>query len=50
MNLTPDDYFNNGLIEAARFGNQTIMKNNLSDEQCQELHRVLSERYSTVKE
>ena len=35
--MKPDDYFNNGLFEMARFGTHTIMKNNMDAEQRQKL-------------
>ena len=47
--MKPDDYFNNGLFEMARFGTHTIMKNNMDDEQRQKLLNNLKRRYPKLK-
>lgn len=47
--MEPDDYFNNGLFEMARFGTHTIMKNNMDDEQRQKLLNNLKRRYPKLK-
>lgn len=31
--IKPDEYFGNGLIEAARFGNTVVTHNNMTEEQ-----------------
>lgn len=43
--IKPDDYFNNGLIEVARFGEQVIMKNNISSSQHKQLVAHLKSNY-----
>ena len=36
MKNKPDDYFNNGIVEMARWGRHTIMRNHMSKEQRQQ--------------
>ena len=45
MKIEPDDYYNNGLFEIARFGTQTVMKNNMSQEQHKKLIEQLKRKY-----
>ncbi len=49
MRNEPDDYFNNGLIEVARFGTQTFMKNNMSASQHENLMKRLRKKYPKIK-
>ena len=41
----PDDYYSNGLFEMARFGKNTILRNNRTPEQQEEQMRYLREEY-----
>lgn len=43
--MKPDDYFDNGLIEMARFGTNTIMKNNMDTDQHKKMLKKLKMRY-----
>ena len=36
MKNKPDDYFNNGVVEMARWGRHMVMKNHMSKEQHQQ--------------
>ena len=49
MNIQPDDYFNNGSIEMARFGTNTILKNNMSITQRNRLINKLQKKYPKIK-
>lgn len=49
MGIKPDDYFNNGLIEVARFGTHTIMKNNMNSVQHEKMIKRLRKRYPKIK-
>ncbi len=49
MQMKPDDYFNNGLMEMARFGRHTILKNNMSTEQYAKVKTTLVQRYPKLK-
>lgn len=48
MNKKPDDYFNNGIIEMTRLGTQTVMKNNMNEEQHKKIIK-LKRKYPTIK-
>lgn len=45
----PDDYFNNGQIEMARFGSQIVLKNNMTSSQSQRLKARLKKMYPKIK-
>ena len=45
MNIQPEDYFNNGTIEMARFGTNTILKNNMSVTQRNQLIKRLQKEW-----
>ncbi len=45
----PDDYYNDGLFEIARFGTQTVMKNNISQPQYEKLIKKLKRKYPKIK-
>lgn len=48
---TPDDYFSHGCFEMARFGKSIVMRNNMTDDQFEQIHKHLAERYpDTIKE
>ena len=49
MNIQPDDYFNNGTIEMARFGTNTVLKNNMSVAQRNRLIKRLQKKYPKIK-
>lgn len=49
MNSKPDDYFNNGLIEIARFGTDTVLKNNMTEKQQQKTKNRLKKKYTKLK-
>lgn len=49
MEIKPDDYLNNGLIEIARFGRHTLMKNIMSDKQNQYMLYKLKKKYPVVQ-
>lgn len=49
MNIQPDDYFNNGTIEMARFGTNTVLKNNMSVAQRNRLKKRLQKEYPKIK-
>lgn len=49
MKIKADDYFNNGLLEMARFGKQTIMKNIMTPRQHQEYIKDLKSKYMDLK-
>ena len=49
MKVEPDDYFNNGLVEISRFGTQTIMKNNITQEQRKRLIKLIKKKYPKLK-
>ena len=49
MNIQPDDYFNNGTIEMARFGTNTVLKNNMSVAQRNRLIKRLQKEYPKIK-
>lgn len=48
--IKPDEYFGNGLIEAARFGNTVVTHNNMTEEQHKEWISRLASHYSEEKE
>lgn len=43
--VKPDDYFNNGIFEIARFGRHTILKNNMSTKEHTEYEQYLKSEY-----
>lgn len=45
----PDDYARYGPIEIARFGNEVIMKNNMTEEDHQDYFSNLAKEYPEVK-
>ena len=49
MNIQPDDYFNNASIEMARFGTNTILKNNMSMTQRNRSINKLQKKYPKIK-
>lgn len=49
MKIEPDDYYNDGTFEFARFGNQTVMKNNMNPEQHKKLIKRLKSKYPKIK-
>ena len=49
MNIQPDDYFNNGSIEMARFGTNTFLKNNMAESQHKRLRKKLQRKYPKIK-
>ena len=49
MNIQPDDYFNNGSIEMARFGTNTILKNNMYVTRRNRLIKRLQKEYPKIK-
>lgn len=49
MNSKPDDYYNNGLIEIARFGTDTVLKNNMTEKQQQKTKNRLKKKYTKLK-
>ena len=48
MKVKPDDYFNNGFIEMARFGRENIIKNNMTKEQHEKCIEILKSRYDEI--
>lgn len=44
--IAPDEYFNNGLAELARFGKHIVLKNNMSSNQHKQLTAYLKSKYS----
>ncbi len=48
MKVKPDDYFNNGFIEMARFGRKNIIKNNMTKEQHEKCIGILKSRYDEI--
>ena len=49
MKNKPDDYYNNGIVEMARFGRNIIMKNNMSKEQHKQQMDYLKSNYPNKK-
>jgi len=49
MIIEPDDYFNNGTIEMARFGTNTFLKNNMTENQHKLLKKKLQRKYPKIK-
>lgn len=49
MNSQPDDYFNSGTTEMARFGTSTVLKNNMSVAQRNRLIKRLQKEYPKIK-
>lgn len=49
MEIEPDDYFNNGSIEMARFGTNTILKNNMTENHRNQLIKKLQKEYPRIK-
>ena len=49
MGKKPDDYYNDGVFEIARFGTQTVMKNNISQPQYEKLIKKLKRKYPKIK-
>ncbi|MBQ4646344.1 MAG: SEC-C domain-containing protein [Candidatus Gastranaerophilales bacterium] len=47
--MQPDDYYSNGLIEIARFGKHTMLKNNMSEKQHKRTIQKLSRKYPKLK-
>ena len=47
--VTIDDYFNNGMIEAVRFGNVTRFTNVMSKAQADKILRDIASRYDEIK-
>ena len=43
--IAPDEYFNNGLTELARFGKYIVRKNNMSSNQHKQLTAYLKSKY-----
>lgn len=43
--VKPDDYFNNGIFEMARFGRHTILRNNMSTKEHIEYEKYLKSEY-----
>ena len=43
--IAPDDYFNNGLVELARFGKHIVLKNNMSSNQQKQFTAYLKSKY-----
>ena len=48
--IKPDEYFSNGLIEAARFGNTVVTHNNMTEDQHKEWISGLAGHYTEEKE
>lgn len=48
--VKPDEYFSNGLIEAARFGNTVVTHNNMTEDQHKEWISGLAGHYTEEKE
>ena len=48
--VKPDEYFTNGMIEVARFGNTVVTHNNMTDEQYEKWISELSSHYVEEKE
>ena len=49
-NVKPDEYFSNGIIEMARFGNTVITHNNMTKEECEKWIMELSSHFEEEKE
>ena len=49
MKMEPDDYYNNGIFEIARFGTQTVMRNNMSPERHKKLIEQFKRKYPNMK-
>ena len=49
MEIKPDDYYNNGTVEMARFGRHTLLKNNMSREQHKKMMKRLKRKYPVLK-
>ena len=47
--IKPDEYFSNGLIEVARFGNTVVTHNNMTEEQQKQWISWLSDHYTEEK-
>ena len=45
----PDDYFNNGIFEMARFGERIIMRNNMTPSEFQEIEDAYANNYESKK-
>ena len=48
--IKPDEYFSNGLIEAARFGNTVVTHNNMTEDLHKEWISGLADHYTEEKE
>ncbi len=48
--IKPDEYFSNGLLEVARFGNTVVTHNNMTEEQHKERIAWLASHYIEEKE
>ena len=48
--IKPDEYFSNGLIEVARFGNTVATHNNMTEEQYKQRILWLADHYTEEKE
>lgn len=48
--IKPDDYFSDGIIEMARFGNTVIAHNNMTEEQHKEWISTIASHYEEEKE
>ena len=47
--VKPDDYLNNGLFEMARFGNQTIIKNNMLPDEFEKWQNYFTDNFQKKK-
>lgn len=49
MKIEPDDYFNNGFFEMARFGTNTVLRNNMTENQRNRLIKKQQKEYPRIK-
>ena len=49
MRIEPDDYFSNGLFEMARFGTNTVLRNNMTENQRNRLIKKQQKEYPRIK-
>ena len=49
MKTEPDDYFSNGIFEMARFGTNTVLRNNMTENQRNRLIKKQQKEYPRIK-
>ena len=49
MKIEPDDYFSNGIFEMARFGTNTVLRNNMTENQRNRLIKKQQKEYPRIK-